>query len=447
MSQLKKANATPTKKLFIDLLTRDISLVNCVLDLIDNSIDSMVSKTDFDAMDYLLGKNEWLKSNKYQIDILFNDYEFSIEDNGSGISLQLAEEKIFRFWNQWSDEVESDFWLSVYGIWMKRAIFKIGKELNMVSKTQSSTISINNFDIETWKHDEESQDAWKIPFQYEENSNKNTGTKITVSNLNNNIFIAFKGNFEQSLMKAISKVYNIYLKAWITITVNWKSIETDYFKLSSSDGKYNPSKKILNIDWVEILIITWLTPREASSEYWWWYVLCNWRVILNADKTDNTWWWRKFRNFHVTVNHFIGIIYFRSKVLKDLPWNTTKDWVDINSIIYQKALNEMATTSKPVIDFLWQMYGWKEDLDIESIAHRNIIDDAKSISIEDVIKKEDISFKAEPSKPILEDDLITISYKKNRKDVEIAKSLLWNKRMSNKTVGEQTFEYFIDNES
>ena len=32
----------PTKKLFIDVLTRDISIRDCILDLLDNSVDSYV---------------------------------------------------------------------------------------------------------------------------------------------------------------------------------------------------------------------------------------------------------------------------------------------------------------------------------------------------------------------------------------------------------------------
>lgn len=32
-------DATPTKQLFIDILTRDLSLRACILDLIDNSVD------------------------------------------------------------------------------------------------------------------------------------------------------------------------------------------------------------------------------------------------------------------------------------------------------------------------------------------------------------------------------------------------------------------------
>ena len=38
-----KAKATPSKKLFLEMFTRDIFLEDAILDLIDNSIDSITT--------------------------------------------------------------------------------------------------------------------------------------------------------------------------------------------------------------------------------------------------------------------------------------------------------------------------------------------------------------------------------------------------------------------
>jgi hypothetical protein len=37
-----QADATPTKRFFIDNLTRDLTLEDAILDLVDNSIDAFV---------------------------------------------------------------------------------------------------------------------------------------------------------------------------------------------------------------------------------------------------------------------------------------------------------------------------------------------------------------------------------------------------------------------
>ena len=34
-----KADASPTKEFFVNMITRDISLQDCILDLLDNSVD------------------------------------------------------------------------------------------------------------------------------------------------------------------------------------------------------------------------------------------------------------------------------------------------------------------------------------------------------------------------------------------------------------------------
>ena len=40
MNTDNKADASPTKAFFVNMITRDISLEDCILDLIDNSVDS-----------------------------------------------------------------------------------------------------------------------------------------------------------------------------------------------------------------------------------------------------------------------------------------------------------------------------------------------------------------------------------------------------------------------
>ena len=43
------ANAYPKKKFFVDMFTRDISLEDCLLDLIDNSIDGLIRSKQLDT--------------------------------------------------------------------------------------------------------------------------------------------------------------------------------------------------------------------------------------------------------------------------------------------------------------------------------------------------------------------------------------------------------------
>lgn len=65
----------PTKKFFIEMITRDISIEDAIIDLLDNSIDgaNRINQNDY--------------SNLY-IDLTVNGNEFIIRDNCGGFSLQ-----------------------------------------------------------------------------------------------------------------------------------------------------------------------------------------------------------------------------------------------------------------------------------------------------------------------------------------------------------------------
>jgi hypothetical protein len=43
------AKAYPSKAFFIEMLTRDITLSDCILDLLDNSVDSLITKANLDV--------------------------------------------------------------------------------------------------------------------------------------------------------------------------------------------------------------------------------------------------------------------------------------------------------------------------------------------------------------------------------------------------------------
>jgi len=49
-----KANAYPRKHFFFEMFTRDISLEDCILDLIDNSIDGLIRTRSIEIGNSLL---------------------------------------------------------------------------------------------------------------------------------------------------------------------------------------------------------------------------------------------------------------------------------------------------------------------------------------------------------------------------------------------------------
>ena len=143
--QKGKIIANPTKTLFIKVLTQDVELRGCVLDLIDNSIDSYTRNNYSDAR---------------QIRLKIGKQGFEIFDTCGGISLDTLVNDAFKFG---VDEVKRDKpTLGLYGIGMKRALFKMGKEIYLETD-DGETHSILNLDINTWQTSKE----WEMEFEYE----------------------------------------------------------------------------------------------------------------------------------------------------------------------------------------------------------------------------------------------------------------------------------------
>lgn len=128
------------------MITKDVSVESCIMDLIDNSID---------AHKRLKQGKESTINIQYSIEEDF----FSICDDCGGMSKLTAQEKAFKFGNQ---EQRHSNTLGMYGIGMKRSIFKIGKDFVVESKTDQDSFKV----YMTQKEWLELEDVWK--FYYED---------------------------------------------------------------------------------------------------------------------------------------------------------------------------------------------------------------------------------------------------------------------------------------
>ena len=136
MAERLTADASPEKRLFISLITRDIPLVAAFLDLIDNSVNSAVEpfaenlKT---AQDYI---NVFVDDSivpGVDITLEIKPNKIVIKDTAGGISAKTAAEHVFKFGRDGDEQHVTDR-LSVYGIGLKRAIFKLGNHIEIRSE-------------------------------------------------------------------------------------------------------------------------------------------------------------------------------------------------------------------------------------------------------------------------------------------------------------------------
>src|SRR4051812_300595 len=95
------ANAQPQKRLFLELITRDITLEDAILDLIDNSLNSILQREQInltESFDEILSATRMpAKFAKYKVDISIDEKSFQLIDNCGGIGYEAARTVVFQF--------------------------------------------------------------------------------------------------------------------------------------------------------------------------------------------------------------------------------------------------------------------------------------------------------------------------------------------------------------
>lgn len=315
-------DVSPTKKFFIDSITRDISIEDAIKDLIDNAIDG--AKRYAEKGDYT-GNN---------IKIYFDKKTFIIEDNCGGIPIEDAKNYVFRFGN--NDDNLKNYSSSGFGIGMKRAFFKIGKIVDVQSTTKESRFGVR-LNVNKWMKEE----AWEIVVESKEmKADQSVGTKIKITKLNKGISNKFENkNFELKLRKLISNEYRDYINKGLKIeikqmvmnkkNINEKEIYFENYKLNDMD--------------VDIYI----KKGESSIDESGWYIKLNEKFVVSADKTKLIGWNEGTideldgEEYSTDFLKFRGYVYATASNPLSLPLKTTKEGIDTDSEKYQFILNKM----------------------------------------------------------------------------------------------------------
>ena len=126
-----------------------------------------------------------------------------------------------------------------------------------------------------------------------------------------------------------------------------------------------------------------------------------------------------------------------------LPWTTTKDGVERESAVYELALGRMSVLAKPNLDFFNVTYA--KDVAIEGKEQIDLIESASKISIQTLARSSNQTWSARTRKPNT-GERVSICYKRSVKQVNRVRDSLGRTQMSNKAVGEYTFDYYLKKE-
>ncbi len=446
-----KAHATPTKDFFVRMITKDIALEDCILDLIDNCLDG-ARKVKHAANAGLVVDNY----SGFHAKVDFSGQQFSVVDNCGGIKIAEAIDYAFHFGRRANAPAESDYSIGLYGIGMKRAIFKIGNAIEIYSSTATEAfrtkIDVNDWltkmrasttggmQVEDWDFDMD--DAPLIA---------GTGTTIGITELHPSVAEQFSTpEFSNGLARIVGRDYAQFISNGFEIFIDGKKIPGFPFTIRQSDEFKPVRTTYADESGVEVEIIAGMagmppddlqaTERHADTDYFGWFVLCNDRVVVASDKTDQTVWGDgEFPGWHYQYNGFIGVVSFHAKDPNLLPWRTTKRDVDGSSGVYRRAVERMKDATRP-----WIKYTGDRRVDIEEAKRREASATTQSLFEVQVNPTFDVPRVTPTSDRIA---VSSIQYQKPTSDIAKVKKMLGNARMPNYRVGEMTFDYFVENES
>ena len=411
MPEPVKVKVEPTKELFVYILTRDIAHHAAIIELLDNSVDG-AKRVALDTTN-LSG---------FEVDIDFDNTKFRIRDNCGGIPLNVATNYAFRFGRaEGMKPVRGS--IGQFGVGMKRALFSFGRTYIVESTTDRDWFHLE-VSLDDWMKD---KDGWDFSLsKYGVNgASKSPGTTIEITDLNEPTAAMFGlEHFRTRVENEIRQKHGLFIAQGLAVILNGVSIPRHDWKLIADD-QFSPEFLEKTYDGRAPLTARIYAGLGRSSPVdAGWYVICNGRLVLSADKSDKTGWgWPPTEidaltgtpRYHNQFARFRGYILFDSDDAGRLPWNTTKTDIDIDDPIWRDARETMSSMMRPVIDFLNLLDG-ESDLPDAERPLTAALSTAGFANIADVRSTREFRYPSHPksAKP----KTVAIQYRKEKERVD-----------------------------
>jgi len=431
----------PTKTFFIEMITRDISIKDAILDLLDNSIDGA---NRINSVDY---------SNLY-IEIFISKDEFIVKDNCGGFSLDTAKKYAFRFGRP-DDAPKADGSVGRFGVGMKRALFKIGHRFEVESKSNPDHFQIY-VDVAEWKNKKKQvkladdimiqEEDWSFTSNNISDGTTNlteNGTYIRVDNLNKDVASTFsEDSFLSGLKTDIERLLNLSLEKGIKIVLNGEELNKKGIVLFNDAAKpYVVKGKYGNVSFKVVAGLSHVGDPSSSG----WYIYCNDRLVLEADTSEITGWNSDgIPKFHVDYVMFKGVVFLDSEETIDLPLTTTKRGIDATSDVYKKVLFYMREGLSSVLAFLKKVRKFGD----QANNYRKLLGEQEDKIAVIELRNLEIGRPRIFSEPELDMDIVAeknewcrISFGADRKTADRAKQN--SETSSYKQLGEYIFDYYL----
>ncbi len=454
--------ATPVKSFFVTMLTRDITLEEAILDLLDNCVDGILRSDP-------PGPRAKKPYNGYHANIEFSKDSFTITDNCGGIPWKLHD-YAFRMGRDRDRAPDAPGSVGVYGIGMKRAIFKLGTQCLISTQHKS-----DRYEVEITPDWLEDEDNWAIPVKAGKKLDQD-GTTVYVTGLHEGIQNRFGGDaaaFQADLENMIATHYTFIIDKGFVVRVNDVPVKPKPTRLAFAqlDGDRPAIRPFIfktDSDGVEVFLAVGFTrpipsaeeaaseqeEKKYSSENAGWTVVCNDRAVVYCDRTELTGWGEAgVPRYHTQFIAVSGIVEFRSQDPKKLPTTTTKRGIDASSVLYLQVRNKMREGMRLFTNYTNK---WKNRAD-ESRHHVESADtlsfdelkvQAKSLELRPTTKTVPAGMQYAPELPMpakVDPQKRRISFTKSTREIRIvAEHVLGDRDADPSDVGERCFDLVLE---
>lgn len=325
-------------------LSADISTRECIFDLVDNSIDA--------ARNEVLGRDSTqfdqhglpASYRGFHIDVDLAPSSVRVRDDCSGMDEQELSRRAFRT----GAKSQHPFGIGHFGVGLKRAIFKLGTEVSLQTDNGREAFSFSFDEGAVLGAGDEPLMAARTT------SSGGKGNRLEVSGLRQDV-AADIGSTQwlAQLADGLRRRYGIFTRKGLTIrlcgqailpfgpTVRAKDVgpvrhasqvmqTAAGVKIFAEAGLHEDYRlKGLEGDYDE------MRHRAISNELGW-YVVCNDRIILVADRTDRTGWTTGWHNEYAG---FLGWVHYVSADPELLPWDSKKSGINESNEAHRESVS------------------------------------------------------------------------------------------------------------
>lgn len=336
-------------------LTTDITVLESIFDLIDNSIDAardhLISQ-GFECDEYGLPKSY----EGYKINIRLGEKSISVLDNCLGLDEETLSQRAF----QTAEASNHKYGIGHYGLGLKRALLKFGRKFAFSSDNGDIAFKMN-FDGNMISGGEKML----------ANGYTTTGHRkalFVVSDIKPEIQYEIQSqSWFENATKLLKIRYSLYTDKGLKIGISSSSLR-DFVRADGSlptirtDSKLKPIKKFIDIDGVSVHINSgvhgkYYFPIEGSkyslstnktlTDAFGLYFVCNDRVIVSSSTASEHGWKTKW---HSEYNGFVCVVRFISEDPQKIPWNTLKTALRTDGKLFVQVRDEL----QPIADLYRQ---------------------------------------------------------------------------------------------